>query len=144
MVNKICDIVLTDHRMKIREIAVFLNISIERVENILHEKSSIRWLSARQVPRLFTVEQKRNRTRRITLQIVSSSILFSRFGLLRFLFVPKHENMAWRKEVRVKRSWHDSWQTVWPFIAGTKTYFAKFDKTFFLDGFKKFKFRWTV
>ncbi|GAB1864078.1 Mos1 transposase HTH domain-containing protein [Camponotus japonicus] len=58
MVNKIHDIVLADRRVKIK--GDIINISIERVQNILHEKLGMRKLSARWVPRLFTVEQKRN------------------------------------------------------------------------------------
>lgn len=61
MVNKILDIVLADRRVKIREIADIVHISIERIQNILHEKLGMRKLSARWVPRLLTVEQKRNR-----------------------------------------------------------------------------------
>ena len=61
MVNKIHDVVLADRRVKIREIADIVNISIERVQNILHEKLGMKKLSARWVPRLLTVEQKRNR-----------------------------------------------------------------------------------
>ncbi|XP_063909864.1 histone-lysine N-methyltransferase SETMAR-like [Zophobas morio] len=60
MVNKIHDIVLADRQVKIREIAEIPNISTERVHNILQEKLGIRRLSARWVPRLLTVEQKRN------------------------------------------------------------------------------------
>ena len=47
--------------MKIREIADIVDISTERIENILHEKLGIRKLLARWVPRLLTVEQKRYR-----------------------------------------------------------------------------------
>jgi len=61
MVNKIHDIVLADCRVKIRVIADIVNISIERVQNILHEKLGMRKLSAKWVPRLLTVKQKRNR-----------------------------------------------------------------------------------
>lgn len=61
MVNKIHDIVLADRRVKVREIADIVHISIERIQNILHEKLGMRKLSARWVPRLLTVEQKRNR-----------------------------------------------------------------------------------
>lgn len=61
MVNKIHDIVLTDCRVKIKEIGDIVDISIERIQNILHEKLGMRKLSARWVPRLLTEEQKRNR-----------------------------------------------------------------------------------
>jgi len=61
MVNKIHDVVLADRRVKIREIADIVSISIERIQNILHEELGMKKLSARWVPRLLTVEQKRNR-----------------------------------------------------------------------------------
>lgn len=61
MTNKIHKIVLEDRRVKIREIADIVKISTERVQNILHEKLGMRKLSARWVPRLLTMEQKRNR-----------------------------------------------------------------------------------
>ena len=50
MVKKSHDIVLADCRVKIREIAVILVISTERIQSILHY-----------MPRLLTLERKRNR-----------------------------------------------------------------------------------
>jgi len=61
MVNKIHDIMLADRRVKIREIANIVKISTERIQNVLHETLGMKKLSARWVPRLLTVEQKRNR-----------------------------------------------------------------------------------
>lgn len=61
MINKIHDIVLADRRVKLREIVDIVNISKERVENILHKHLHMRKLSARWVPRLLTIDQKRNR-----------------------------------------------------------------------------------
>lgn len=61
MINKIHDIVLEDRRVKISEIAKKVNISNERVFNILHEHLGMKKLSARWVPRLLTVDQKRTR-----------------------------------------------------------------------------------
>ena len=52
---------LADLRVKIRDIADIVHISTERIQNILHEKLGMRKISARWVPRLLTVEQKRNR-----------------------------------------------------------------------------------
>ena len=60
-VNKVHDIVLADRRLKLREIAEMVGISTERVHNILHEFLGMRKLSARWVPRLLTVDNKRNR-----------------------------------------------------------------------------------
>lgn len=61
MVNKIHDIVLADRRVKLREIAEMTGISMERVGNILHQELGMRKLSARWVPHLLTVDQKRKR-----------------------------------------------------------------------------------
>ena len=60
-VNKIHDIVLADRRVKVREIAEMTGVSVERVHNILHQELGMRKLSARWVPRLLTLEQKRVR-----------------------------------------------------------------------------------
>ena len=51
---------LEEGRVKIREIADIIDISAEGIQNILHEKLGMRKLSARWMPRLLTVEQKRN------------------------------------------------------------------------------------
>ena len=61
MVKKFHDIVLADRRVKIGEIADIVDISIERIQNILHVNLDMRKLSARWMPRVLTVEQKRNR-----------------------------------------------------------------------------------
>lgn len=50
MVNKVHDIVLSDRRVKVREIVEMLNISIERVSHILHERLGMKKVSARWVP----------------------------------------------------------------------------------------------
>ena len=61
MIDKIHDIVLNDRRLKVREISETVNISVGRVWHILHERLGMRKLSARWVPRLFTVDHKRAR-----------------------------------------------------------------------------------
>lgn len=61
IVNKIHDIVLADRRVKIRELAEAVHISTERVFHILHDILGMKKLSARWVPRLLTVDQKRKR-----------------------------------------------------------------------------------
>jgi len=48
-------------RIKLREIAKALNISRERVGNVLHEYLNMSKLSSRWVPRLLSAEHKRNR-----------------------------------------------------------------------------------
>lgn len=57
IVKKIHNIVLADRLVKIREIA---HISIECVQNILHEIMCMKKLLARLVPCFLTLEQKRN------------------------------------------------------------------------------------
>lgn len=61
MIGKIHNIILKDRRVKLREIADIVNISYERVSNIIHEHLHMRKLSARFVPRLLTIDQKRIR-----------------------------------------------------------------------------------
>ena len=60
-IEKIHDIVMNDRRVKVREIADLTKISMERVHFALHEKLGMKKLSARWVPRLLTLDQKRQR-----------------------------------------------------------------------------------
>ncbi|KAL6252271.1 hypothetical protein P5V15_003009 [Pogonomyrmex californicus] len=53
--------VLDDRRIKVREIAEAMGISKERVCHIFTEELDMRKLSARWVPRLLTLDQKRIR-----------------------------------------------------------------------------------
>ena len=61
MINKIHDMVLSDRRIKVREIVEATGISQDTVFSILHEKLSVKKISARWVPRLLSEENKRNR-----------------------------------------------------------------------------------
>lgn len=61
MVEKIHDIVLDDPKLKVRELAKMVNISTERVLNILHKFLGMKKLCARWVPRVLTIDQKRIR-----------------------------------------------------------------------------------
>jgi len=61
IIDKIHDMVMDDRRVKVREIASAVGISNERVHNILHKHLDMKKLSARWVPRLLTLDQKRNR-----------------------------------------------------------------------------------
>ncbi|CAK9833005.1 Mariner Mos1 transposase [Anthophora retusa] len=63
-VKKIHDMVMNDRRVKVRDISQAVNISIDRVHNILHEHLQMKKLSARWVPRLLTNDQKRDRVKR--------------------------------------------------------------------------------
>ncbi|XP_055308260.1 uncharacterized protein LOC129572342, partial [Sitodiplosis mosellana] len=61
MIDKIHDLVLNHPKMKVREIVETVNVSYERVLNILHEHLHMNKLCARWVPRLLTIQQKRIR-----------------------------------------------------------------------------------
>jgi len=61
MVNKIHDMVLADRRLKLSEIVEITGISKGSVVSILHDKLCMKKISARWVPRLLTIENKRNR-----------------------------------------------------------------------------------
>lgn len=56
IINKIHDVVLADRQVKIREIADEMHTSNERVFHILQDILGLQKLSARWVPRLFTVD----------------------------------------------------------------------------------------
>ena len=60
IIDKVHDIVLTDRRVKVRELVEVTNISHGTVISILHEQLSMKKLSARWVPRLLTVDHKRD------------------------------------------------------------------------------------
>lgn len=60
-VVKIHDLVLADRRLKVRKIAETVGISKDRVGHILHAGLGMTKLSARWVPRLLTMDNKRNR-----------------------------------------------------------------------------------
>ncbi|XP_025154465.1 uncharacterized protein LOC112588509 [Harpegnathos saltator] len=61
IVDKIHGMILDDRRMKVREVAEAVGISTEQVHHILHEYLDMKKLSARWVPRLLTLDHKRNR-----------------------------------------------------------------------------------
>ena len=60
-VAKICDMIIGDRRLKIREIAKNVGISYERAQNIIVNELGFSKVSARWVPKLLSVEQKRTR-----------------------------------------------------------------------------------
>lgn len=53
--------ILIDRKLKVREIADTMDISIDRVFHILHNELHMKKLLARWVPRVLTVDQKQNR-----------------------------------------------------------------------------------
>ena len=61
LIDRVHDMVLEDRRVKLREIAEAVGISVERVGHILHKELHMNKLCAIWVPRILTPEQKRNR-----------------------------------------------------------------------------------
>jgi len=59
MIEKIHRIVMENRRMKVRDIVEIVDISVDRVHNILHKELEMKKLCARWVPRLLTINQKR-------------------------------------------------------------------------------------
>ncbi|KAG5314934.1 SETMR methyltransferase, partial [Acromyrmex insinuator] len=62
IIDKVHNIVLTDRRVKVREVVEATDISHGTVISILHEQLGMKKLSARWMPRLLTVEHKRDVT----------------------------------------------------------------------------------
>ena len=79
-VAKVQQMVLDDSRIKVRDIAAVMNMSIERVCHILNQHLGMRKLSARWVPRLLAVDQKRVRMKFSTLCWRSLNAINPRFG----------------------------------------------------------------
>ncbi|KAK5646393.1 hypothetical protein RI129_004857 [Pyrocoelia pectoralis] len=59
IIDKVHDLILTDRRLKVRELVEATSISTERVHFILHYELHIKKLCARWVPRLLNAEQMR-------------------------------------------------------------------------------------
>ena len=82
--------VLDDRRIKVREIAEVMNMSKERVCHILNQHLGMRKLSARWVPRLLTVDQKRVRMN-------ISNALLAQFR--------RNKSEFWRRLITVDETW---------------------------------------
>lgn len=90
IIEKVHDIILADHRTKVREVAKAVGVSYGMVFNILHDRLGMRKLSARWVPRLLTVDNKRIRVS-ISKQFLD---LFKR-----------NSQVFWRLVVTVDQTW---------------------------------------
>ena len=82
--------VLDDRRIKVREIAEVMNRSKQRVCHTLNQRLGMRKLSARWVPRLLTVGQKRVRMN-------ISNALLAQFRRNKYEF--------WRRLITVDETW---------------------------------------
>ncbi|GFU86048.1 histone-lysine N-methyltransferase SETMAR [Trichonephila clavipes] len=91
-IAKVYQMVLDDHRIKVREIAKIMNMSKERVCHILNQHLGMRKLSARWVPRLFTLDQKRVRMN-------ISNALLAQFR--------SNKSEFWRRLITIDETWVD-------------------------------------
>lgn len=89
-IAKVHEMVLDDRRIKVREIAEVMKMSKERVCHILKEELHMRKLSARWVPRLLTLDQKRVRMN------ISNALL----ALFR-----RNKSEFWRRLITVDETW---------------------------------------
>jgi [histone H3]-lysine36 N-dimethyltransferase SETMAR len=89
-VRKVHQMVMSDRRINIDEIAEALKISAERVHHVLHEDLDMSKISARWVPRLLTAEQK-------LLRVTASEA-----GLR---LIEKNRKDFWRRLVTVDETW---------------------------------------
>ena len=89
-IAKVHQMVLEDHRIKVRQIAKITNMSKERVCYTLNQHFGMRMLSARWVSRLLTLDQKRVRMN-------ISSALLAQFRRNKYEF--------WRRLITVDETW---------------------------------------
>ena len=82
--------VLDDRRIKVREIAEVVNMSKKCVCHILNQHLGMRKLSARWVPRLLPVDQKRIRMN------ISSALLVQ---------FRRNKSELWRRLITVDETW---------------------------------------
>ena len=60
-IKKVHKLVISDRKLKLREIAKTVKITEGRVFTIMHEQLTMRKLFSKEVPRLLTVDQKQHR-----------------------------------------------------------------------------------
>ena len=89
-IAQVHQILLDNRRIKVREIAEAMNMSKERVCHVLHEDLGMRKLSARWVPRLLTLDQKRVRMN-------VSNALLAQFR--------RQKSEFWRRLITVDETW---------------------------------------
>lgn len=89
-IAKVHQMVLDDRRIKVREIAEAMKMSKERVCHILNQDLGMRKLSARWVPRLLTLDQKRVRMN-------ISNALLAQFR--------RNKSEFWRRLITVDETW---------------------------------------
>ncbi|XP_033225877.1 uncharacterized protein LOC117178558 [Belonocnema kinseyi] len=136
-VEKIHDMMLNDPKVKLREVANAVGISLERVGNIVHSVLGMKKLCVRWVPRLLTVDQKRilpqAKLHEIGFELVpqppySPDLTPSDY----YLFL----NL--KRWLTGKRFYSNE-----EHIAETEAYFGDLPIEYFSDGIKKLENRWT-
>ncbi|XP_033213329.1 protein GVQW3-like [Belonocnema kinseyi] len=134
-VEKIHDMMLNDTKVKLREVANVVGISLERVGNIVHSVLGMKELCARWVPRLLTVDQKRIRvtTSQLGFELVPQPPYSPDLAPSDYYLFPNLKRWLTGKRIYSNEE----------LIAETEAYFGDLPIDYFSDGIKKLENRWT-
>ncbi|KAG5347600.1 SETMR methyltransferase, partial [Acromyrmex charruanus] len=151
-------LILTDRRVKVRELVEATGISHGTVISILHEQLGMKKLSARWVPRdpLFTPETK-EQSKQWTSPSEPATALLDRFNNIlkkktractdakfnefRYELLP-HPAYSPDLKLNLKKWFGGKKFTREQLIAKTEAYFEGLNKSYYSDGLKKLKNRW--
>lgn len=95
-IKRIHRIILDDSKVKVREVADIIQISTERVKNILHEHLDMKKVYAKWVPRSLTIDQKQQRVndaeRGLKLYRLNENDFLNRFVAIGETWIHYHTN----------------------------------------------------
>lgn len=138
MVDLVHQTVMEDRRLTVKDIAEACGISSERVHKILHQDLDMRKLSARWVPRLLTIDQKRVRADMSKLNELKFELLphppySPDLAPSDFFLFPNLKKFLGGKKYGSNAEVEDA----------VNQYFSGLDNQFFSDGLKGWEKRWT-
>ncbi|EGI68332.1 Histone-lysine N-methyltransferase SETMAR [Acromyrmex echinatior] len=134
IIDKVHDIVLIDRRVKVDELVEAIGISHGTVISILHEQLGMKKLSTRWVPRLLTVDQKRDpmaKFNEFRYELLPHPAYSPDLAPCDYFLFPNLKK--WFKGKRFTRE---------QLIVETEAYFEGLDKSYYSDGLKKLENRW--
>ncbi|XP_033221437.1 protein GVQW3-like [Belonocnema kinseyi] len=136
-VEKIHDVMLNDPKVKLREVANAVGISLECVGNIVHSVLGMKKLCARWVPRLLTVDQKRNLAQaelhEIGFELIPQPPYSPGLAPSDYYLFPNLKRWLTGKRFYSNEE----------LIAETEAYFGDLPIEYFSDGINKLENRWT-
>ncbi|KAG5342012.1 GVQW3 protein, partial [Acromyrmex heyeri] len=122
IIDKVHDIVLTDRRVKVRELIE----AIGTVISILHEQLGMKKLSVRWMPRFLTVDQRLEMFQRNPDEFLHRFITVDKIWIYYFTPETKEQSFTTREQL----------------IVETEAYFERLDKSYYSDGLKKLENHW--